>query len=75
MSRLIAVDPIGCGCTECMAGGYVPLNRANAAHVAALLTGRLRNHTGATFQVSADYELEPGANLLTAAPPGAARHL
>lgn len=42
--RLIAVDPWGCGCTECIVGEYVPLRYATEGNIADLLAGRLANH-------------------------------
>lgn len=37
----IQVDPPGCGCTECLIGQYVPLDRATSEQVIALLCGEL----------------------------------
>ncbi|MGW3308243.1 hypothetical protein ACWDG9_16840 [Streptomyces sp. NPDC001073] len=65
-STLIAIDPPGCGCTECMTGEYVPLNRATPDQVAALLNGTLRNHlhSGTKLLVNVVYEfLRPGDSL------------
>lgn len=44
--RPVAVDPVGCGCTECGIGEYVPLERAGAATMARLVVGDIANHTG-----------------------------
>jgi hypothetical protein len=44
-----AVDPPGCGCTECLTGEYVPLQQATGAQVAALLAGAVGNNTGLAF--------------------------
>ncbi len=44
-SKLIAVDPNGCGCTECLVGEYIPLERATNQHLRDLISGKLRNHT------------------------------
>jgi hypothetical protein len=53
----VAVDPPGCGCTECLTGEYVPLEQATDAQVAALLTGSVGNNTGLRFTV---VPCEPG---------------
>ncbi|MCZ1012049.1 hypothetical protein [Streptomyces lydicus] len=58
-----AVDPYGCGCTECLTGEYIPLERATEVHIADMLAGRLRNHTGTTFHLTADYTIEPNTTL------------
>ncbi|MEU3904214.1 hypothetical protein AB0F20_10380 [Streptomyces goshikiensis] len=63
-----AVDPAGCACTECITGQYVPLDRATEPHIAALLAGRLANHTGAAFRVTVVYALHPGGTLTSSAP-------
>ena len=46
---ILAVDPTGCGCTECIIGEYVPQEiweeKATAADLAAVLTGEVSNHT------------------------------
>ncbi|PCG81231.1 hypothetical protein CIB93_36455 [Streptomyces sp. WZ.A104] len=68
MPTLIAVDPPGCGCTECITGQYVPLDRARPQDIAALLNGRLRNHTGAALRVTVVYALSPGGALDDAVP-------
>lgn len=41
-----AIDPPGCGCTECMTGEYVPLNQATTQEILRLLSGHLRDNTG-----------------------------
>jgi len=47
--NILAVDPMGCGCTECIIGEYVPQGqwgaKANAADLAAVLRGDVRNNT------------------------------
>jgi DNA-binding PadR family transcriptional regulator len=43
----IAIDPYGCGCTECITGEYVPLERATDAQLAAMLRGEIRDNTSA----------------------------
>ena len=47
--RLIAIDPIGCGCTECLTGEYVPLEMATADQMRAMLMGTVRDHTEELF--------------------------
>jgi hypothetical protein len=41
----IAIDPAGCGCTECLTGEYVPLDQATDAQLAAMLRGEIRDNT------------------------------
>ncbi len=45
-SKLLAGDPVGCGCTECQVGEYVPLNEASPAAIALLASDQLQNNTG-----------------------------
>lgn len=42
----IAIDPPGCGCTECIVGQYVPLDRATSEQVVDMLLGKLHNNLG-----------------------------
>lgn len=51
-SRLLAVDPYDCGCTECITGVYIPLSRATDDHIQALLLGLLSDHTSAEFTIT-----------------------
>lgn len=46
MTEVLAVDPPGCGCTECLTGVYVPLDQATPSQVAAAARGVLGNNTG-----------------------------
>lgn len=46
----VAIDPPGCGCTECITGEYVPLDRATDRQIAALLRGEIQDNTGLTFE-------------------------
>lgn len=48
----IAIDPPGCGCTECITGEYVPLNDATPRHIADMLAGRIGNNTSLTFTLT-----------------------
>ncbi|MFE7135931.1 hypothetical protein ACFVIM_34275 [Streptomyces sp. NPDC057638] len=68
MTTPTAVDPPGCGCTGCITGQYVPLDRATAQDVAALLRGQLPNHTGTALRVTVVYALNPGGALADAVP-------
>lgn len=43
-----AIDPKGCGCTECIIGEYVPMDEASALEWLRVLTGDIDNHTGLT---------------------------
>lgn len=42
----IAIDPPGCGCTECLTGEYVPLDQATDDQLQAMLQGKVANNTG-----------------------------
>jgi len=50
----LAIDPVGCGCTECLIGEYVPLECATADDVTALLTGQIADHSESTWFVSSE---------------------
>lgn len=52
MKRPIAIDPPGCGCTECITGEYVPLINATAEQITDMLAGRLGNNTGCEFSIT-----------------------
>lgn len=41
----VAIDPPGCGCTECLTGEYIPLDQATEEQVRKLVKGKLVNHT------------------------------
>lgn len=62
-SRLVAIDPADCGCTECLIGEYMPLDSAinDPYTIADLLTGKLGDNTNDNeYKVAvdtADYEL------------------
>lgn len=40
------IDPAGCNCDDCLRGVSVPLHRADAGQLNALLDGHLANATG-----------------------------
>lgn len=42
--KVLAIDPAGCGCTECCTGEYVPLERATDEQLIDLLTGDIENN-------------------------------
>lgn len=63
MTTLTAVDPPGCGCTECITGQYVPLDHATPENITALLNGQLRNHTGVELRITAVYALRAEASV------------
>lgn len=48
----IAIDPPGCGCTECITGEYVPLVDATPRQITDMLAGRLGNNTGCEFSIT-----------------------
>jgi hypothetical protein len=58
----VQIDPPRCGCTECLNGLYVPLDRATPAQVAAMLRGELDDYTGLDKA-----ELEEGGYLMAEA--------
>jgi len=69
----MAVDPDGCGCTECLIGEYIPEQNwtpyATAGDVAAVVRGDISNHThgtdfGLVFHTS--FSDREAANLVTA---------
>lgn len=45
-SKVLAIDPYHCGCTECIIGEYVPLEQATDDQLIAMILGELANHTG-----------------------------
>ena len=44
----IAIDPVNCGCTECLTRQYVPLNRASEQEIIAMLNDEIGDNTGYT---------------------------
>lgn len=51
-SKLIAIDPAGCGCTECFIGEYRPADQATSDEIQALFLGLLRDHTSQYWDVT-----------------------
>lgn len=52
-----AIDPPGCGCTECITGIYRPIDQANDDELIAMILDEIPNHSGynvADFQVRDD---------------------
>ena len=47
---VIAIDPEGCGCTECLTGKHVPLERASTQQLALMKLDRIRNNTGLVWE-------------------------
>ncbi|MFF4924328.1 hypothetical protein ACFY4B_27400 [Kitasatospora sp. NPDC001261] len=64
---LTAVHIPGCVCEDCEADRTVPLNRATEDQVAALLSGRLADHTGSTLRITVTYNSTAG-EIATALP-------
>lgn len=63
MTRLTAIDPWDCGCTECILGEYKPLAHATDDDIADLLSGRLRDNTySGELEVSLTYRTEKDSN-------------
>jgi hypothetical protein len=57
-SKVVQVDPIDCGCTECGIGMYVPLNYANDEQLLALTMGHLSDATGLSAEGLAEWYFE-----------------
>lgn len=46
----IAIDPSGCGCTECITGEYIPLDAASSVDIRLLFYDRIGNNTGVDIE-------------------------
>ena len=51
-STLRAIDPTFCGCTDCITGTYVPLNRATDDQIQAMFLGIIGDHTGNQWTIT-----------------------
>lgn len=60
MRRVLAIDPPGCGCTECILGEYIPIDQADERHIVDMLRGRTQNNTGCDMTIHVEYTLEDG---------------
>ncbi len=56
----IAIDPPGCGCTECLTGEYVPLERATRQQILDLFAGHLRDNTGSGVEFTVVVSVNEG---------------
>ena len=43
--KVIAVDPVGCGCLECEVGEYVAFDNATSDQIISMIRGDIANHT------------------------------
>lgn len=50
----IQIDPYGCGCTECITGEYISLDRAKWEDVHRMATKEIGNATNEEFAVGPD---------------------
>jgi hypothetical protein len=62
-----AIDPQGCGCTECLVGEYVPLERATNRQIQRMLKGKLDDHTGERFTKTITHYPGAGKDVTVAA--------
>lgn len=51
-SKILAIDPTGCGCTDCIVGTYIPLNAATKDHVQAVMLGMISDNTGTRWDIA-----------------------
>lgn len=52
--RLVAIDPAGCGCTECLIGEYRPADQASDDEIGGLFLGLLRDNTSEPWHITQD---------------------
>lgn len=62
----LAIDPRGCGCTECLVGEYIPAEKATREHLRLVAIGRMRNNTYSPGTVTLRLPVgdEPGTDLV-----------
>lgn len=58
--ELKAVDPEGCGCTDCITGHAAPVNLLNREEQLGLLGGSYRNRTSMTWNQLAERFVNEG---------------
>lgn len=56
--KVVAIDPAGCGCTECIVGEYVPMDAATDDQLLGMILGELANHTG--YELAEFHVLDDG---------------
>lgn len=54
----IAIDPAGCGCTECLTGLYVPVDEATDGQLMLMYQGKIANNTGLVWVSDPDHKLD-----------------
>lgn len=52
MTAPFAIDPPGCGCTGCLTGESVPLDRATSEQITEMLVGDLIDRNGTPLAVT-----------------------
>lgn len=57
-TRVLQIDPIGCGCTECLTGLYVPLDAATDNQLLDMVMGKLGNATSMTWTQIQDWHFD-----------------
>jgi len=57
-----AIDPPGCGCTECLTGLYRPIDQATDEELIAMILGEIPNHSGYSV---ADFQVQDSGLVIT----------
>jgi hypothetical protein len=52
---LIRIDPIDCGCTDCMTGDSRPVNQCTDYHKMRCALGEIENASGGKFIICVDW--------------------